>query len=197
MILLTHPGVGTRLTSLLLLLAGCAWPQADSGPLPRFEDYPASGVYTGPLAVPKLLTPIEQRYAGRIRDGVEKGHGVFRNNTNEHQGPNFAGDMIVIQWPCGAPCLRMAIVDAQNGDVHYPPISARGIGVPSFDLPLLQIANSVSQNPEVLFRANSRLMIIKATPNWWLPGRHPAVTYCYLWQQNHWTLLRKAPSRTH
>jgi len=174
----------------MLLVAGSVWAQTHSGTVPRFEDCPASEVFTGTPAAPKLVTPPEQNYGNQIRDGVEKGYGVFRDGK-EQKGPNFAGNLIVIQWGCGAPCLRMAIVDARSGEVYYPPISINGVGARSFDLPLLMIGDSVPQNPEVQFRPASGLMTIKATPN--QSGRHPSYTYYFLWRQNRWTLLRKVP----
>ncbi len=188
MTVLARPGIRIRPASLFFLLAGCVWAQAHSGALPRFEEYPASEMFIGTPAALKLTTPVEQNYAEQIRDGVEKGYGVFRD-SKEQKGPNFAGNLIVIQWGCGAPCLRMAIVDARSGDVYYPPISINGVGARSFDLPLLMIGDSVPQNPEVQFRPNSNLMIFKATPN--QSGRHPSYTYYFLWRQNRWTLLRK------
>ena len=65
--------------------------------MPRFEDYPAGETFTGAPVKPKLATPLEQSYSEQIRDGVEKGHGVFRD-SKEQKGPNFAGNLIVIQW---------------------------------------------------------------------------------------------------
>src|SRR6185437_5911877 len=47
--------------------------------LPQFKDYPASEIFSGTPAAPKLVTPLEQDYAARIRGGVEKGYGVFRD----------------------------------------------------------------------------------------------------------------------
>jgi len=170
---------------LLAFLAGCAWAQPDSAALPRFEDYPAGAILTATPVAPNLTT-LERRYADEIRDQYE----VIRDG--QQRGPNFAGHFIVIQWGCGAPCMRMAIVDARNGDVHHPPISINGIGARSFDLPLLIFRDSVAQNPEVQFRPNSNLMIIKATPN--NLARNPlAYTYYFLWRQNRWTLRRRVP----
>ena len=92
----------------------------------------------------------------------------------------------VIQLGCGAPCMRMAIVDARTGDVFYPPISISGVGARSFDLPLFTLRDSVPQNPEVQFRLDSSLMIIKATP-----GAQASYTYYFLWRENRWVLLRR------
>jgi len=176
-----------RGASVLLFLAGCAWAQPHSRALPQFKDYPASEIFSGTPAAPKLVTPLEQDYAARIRGGVEKGYGVFRDGK-EKKGPNFAGDMIVVQWGCGSPCMRMALVNARTGDVYYPPISLNRVGAPSFDLPLLIIGESVPQNPRVRSRLNSSLMIIEATPS---PSEHPpCCAYYFVWRQNRWILLR-------
>ena len=53
----------------------------------------------------------------------------------------------MIQWGCGAPCMRMSMVDARTGELYYPPISFNGVGARSFDLPLLTVGKSVPQNP--------------------------------------------------
>jgi hypothetical protein len=98
--------------------------------------------------------------------------------------------MIVIQWPCGAPCLRMAIVNARTGDIYYPPITIAGT-VENFSLLLLSVGNSVSRNPSVEFRLNSRLMVIKATPV--QSHSHPSFTYYFLWNRDRWSLLRRDP----
>jgi len=180
----------THAASLFMLLAGCVSAQTRTGAIPKFEDYRATDAFTGTPAVPKMVTPLDQIYVDQIRDGVENGYGVFRDGK-EQKGPNFGGSLIVIQWGCGAPCIRMAIVDARSGDLHYPPISLDGVGARSFDLPLLTIHGFVPQNPEVQFRLNSKLMIIKATPS--RSGRGPSYTFYFLWQGNRWSLLRKVP----
>jgi hypothetical protein len=86
----------------------------------------------------------------------------------------------------------MAVVDARTGEVHYPPVSFEGVGKPSFDLPLLAPDQSVGQNPEVQFRLNSSLMVIRATPNSKQSG-HASYTFYFQWKANGWTLLRKVP----
>ena len=184
-----HRGIGIPcFVPVLLFAAGAAWAQIRSGGVPRFEDYPVGEVFAGRLAVPKLITPLEHSYADQIMGGVDSGYGVLRGGR-EQSGANFAGDMVVIQWGCGSPCIRMAMVDARSGEVHYPPISFSGIGARSFDLPLLTVGDSVPQNPEVQFRPNSRLMIVRATPGG--PGPNRSYTYYFLWRGNRWTLVRK------
>lgn len=186
-----HPGSrALPLVQLLVILAALGWAQGRSGMPPRFEDYPVQEVFAGVPAAPKLTTPLARRYANEIREGVDNGYGVFRDGKEE-KGPNFAGHLIVIQWACGSPCMRMAMVDARSGEVCYPPIAINGIGARSFDLPLLTFPGEVPQNPQVDFRLNSTLMVIRATPD--RAWRHPAYTYYFLWQQNRWRLLRRTP----
>src|SRR5581483_1133129 len=69
---------------------------------------------------------------------------------------------MVVQWGCGAPCMMMALVDANTGVVHLPPLSVDN----TFAEPLLTIGpESLSQNPAVEFRRDSRLMLVRATPH--------------------------------
>jgi hypothetical protein len=179
----------TRLLALACALVISASAQAPSSRIPRFEDYPAKGIYTGPLAAPKIVTPVQRKYRTRIREGVEKGWGVERDGREQgHPGPNFAGKMIVVQWGCGAPCLMMAMVDGSTGDVYLPPLPVDN----TFALPLLCIGNSVSSNPEIAFKQDSRLMVIKATPAWY-KQKHPSFAYYYLWQNDSWKLLFREP----
>jgi hypothetical protein len=187
-----------RTACVLLPLLICAAANSQSPVRPRFEDYPATASFSGPPAMPKLKPDVDRsvgdvhRSLGEaIRDGVEKGWGVFRDGK-EQAGPNFAGNMIVIQWGCGAPCLRMALVNARTGDVYYPPITDGD--AQNFSLPLLtEVGNDVPGNPEVEFRLNSNLMIIKATPV--QSQSHPSFTYYFLWNRDRWTLLRRDPLR--
>jgi len=149
--------------------------------VPRFEDYPAGDVYKDAPAALKLDKPLTQMYAAEIRDGV----------TDVYNRTNFAGHLIVARWGCGAPCLRMAIIDARTGEIYYPPITFEGAGLQSFDLPLLTLSDSVPQNPDIRFQPDSNLMIVKVTPS--QTGKHPSYTFYFLWKQDRWVLLRKVP----
>lgn len=177
---------------LALVLAIPAWPQTSGSQLPRFEDYPVGEIFTGTLADPKLTTPLERMYRTVIRQGVAKGWGVRRDGKETNvPGPNFAGNMIVVHWGCGVPCLSMALVHAKTGTIYYPPISSVGVGVRDFALPLLTPPQAVSRQPDVDFRLDSKLMIVKATPK--QTWEHPSFTYYFLWQGDRWSLLRKVP----
>jgi len=119
---------------------------------------------------------------------VEKGWGVYDDGvTRNKTGPNFAGDMIVIQWSCGAPCLMAALVNGRTGEVFDPPLAVDH----TFALPILNIGgDSPGRNPELKFRKNSRLMVVSATPDWL--KKHPrSYRYYFVWESNHWALVYK------
>jgi hypothetical protein len=179
---------------LLCVLATSAWAQARGGRPPRFEDFPVKEIFTGVPAAPKITTPLQRRYRTRIREGVAKGVGVHLNgNYQDHPGPNFAGHMIAITWGCGVPCLMMALVDARTGTIHYLPMTAEGVGVRSFHVPLL-VPELMPQVAEMEFRLDSKLMIVQATPHQDERAIPPlSYTYYFLLQDDHWKLLRKIP----
>ena len=155
---------------------------------PRFEDYPAAEVFAGHAVHPNIVTSSQRRYRTRIREGVEKGWGVFRDGVEQKQpGPNFAGDIIFIQWGCGVPCLMAALVNARTGEVFNPPLAVDG----TLALPLLNIGgDSGGRNPELEFRKNSRLMIVSATPNWF-KGHPRSYRHYFVWESNRWILVYK------
>jgi hypothetical protein len=179
--------IGTALLATVISAAAQATPA-----LPRFEDYPAGHLFKGKPAQPKLDSPAARLYRTRIRDGVEKGWGVHdggwgvhsESQGSERPGPNFAGYCVVIRWGCGSPCIQLAIVDAQTGNVYPPPITAKGS---RFVLPLLTVGNRVSRPAEVDFRLDSRLMIVRATPI--QSERHPSYEYYFVVEDNRWKLL--------
>jgi len=184
-----HFGLAKLLVSLgLTLPIQYSQSQTPVKALPSHHDYPAESVYAGPLTAPRLSGATEKRFEREMVDGVVRGFGIFSGGV-ERPGPNFAGSMIVIQWPCGVPCMRMAMIDARTGEVYYPPISIAGAGGKSFDLPLLSFKDSVAMNPELEFLTDSNLMVIKATL-----GQGPRA-YCYAWQDRRWALVRTVPLR--
>lgn len=174
---------------ILAMAARIARPQQSARPLPKFEDYAVNEVFNGVPRPPVLATSEQRLFRTRIREGVEKGWGVWINGewTREQNrpGPNFAGHYIVIVWGCGAGCIRMVMADAKSGSVYNPPLSAGGLA-----LPMLMFPDSAGKAPELEYRLNSRLMIVKATPHWDKPD---AVSYAFyfLWQGDRWSLLRR------
>ena len=153
---------------------------------PRFEDYPVTRMFEGKPVPPNIVTPVQHRYRTRIREGVEKGWGVNRDGL-ESAGPNFAGDIIFIQWGCGAPCLMAALVNARTGEVYNPPLAVDN----TFALPILSIGCcSAGRNPDLEFRPNSRLMIVSASPNWFRKN-HRSYRHYFVWQSSRWVLVYK------
>lgn len=155
---------------------------------PRFEDYPATKVFAGQPVPPKIITASQRRYRTRIREGVERGWGVYRDGVEQNRpGPNFAGDMIFIQWGCGAPCLMAALVNARTGEVFNPPLAVDG----TLALPILNIGgDSPGRNPGLEFRKNSLLMVVSATPNWF-KGHARSYRHYFVWESNQWVLVYK------
>ena len=152
---------------------------------PRFEEYPVTEIFTGKPVPPLLETPLERMYRTRIREGVSKGWGVFRDDK-EQPGPNFAGHYFVIQWGCGTGCLMMVVVDARSGKIYYLPLafgrqSNQRIGLPMFGL----------SPAEVEFRVTSRLLKMNACPDQPEKPHASCYSYFYLWQDNSWRLLRQ------
>jgi hypothetical protein len=184
----------SRTVACICLLASCSvlrvvQAQANATRLPKFEDYPVKEVFNGTPHPPIIVTPEQRLFRTRIREGVEKGWGVWINGEwskeQKGPGPNFAGHYIVIVWGCGSGCIRMVISNAETGRVYNPPISEGGFG-----LPMLIFPDSAGGAAEVQYRKDSRLMIVRATPH---ADRRGAIPYAFyfLWQGDHWTLLRR------
>jgi hypothetical protein len=175
--------------SVIALLPAAMFAAQTGASLPTFEDYRVRQIFQGKPAAPVLDTAVARRYRTRIKDGVEKGWGVYDEQPprgRERPGPNFAGHYIVIQWGCGSPCLQMAIADAETGVILLPPIAADGKG---FILPLLTLGNSVPGVAEIHYRLDSELMVIRATP---VQSReHPSFEYYFVLSQGRWELLRR------
>jgi hypothetical protein len=150
---------------------------------PRFEDYPVGKIFQGTPAAPLFVTPDERRFRTRILDGVTKGEGASQDGVEQAKpGVNFAGHYIVVQWACGSPCIMMAIVDALTGKIYRPAMSE------SLSLPPLGGAPWL---PTVEFRPDSRLMIMKPCPN-----MGPVFTHYFVWRDDRWELIRRAPTET-
>lgn len=168
--------------------------QTNASSLPVFQDYPVRELFGGTPHPPIFATAEQRRFRTTIREGIEKGWGVRADSVfgpeQNKPGPNFAGHYIVIVWGCGAPCLRMVVCDARTGAVYNPPLSADGGGLA---LPVLVLPSAVlGRNPDVEYRLDSRLMIIRATPNSYRPSA-TSYTFYFLMQGRQWKLLRRVP----
>jgi hypothetical protein len=153
----------------------------------QFESYRADEVFQSHPVAPKITDPVHWKYRTRIRDGVEKGWGVFREGM-EAKGPNFAGHMIAVRWGCGTGCAEMVFVDARTGIIYNPPLSIGRMRDQRIGLPMFQGGIA-----EVEYRLTSRLFKMKACRG--DPSRlsldDPCYAYEYRWDDGHWTLLRR------
>jgi hypothetical protein len=124
----------TGLSFCVLLLAGSE--------TPRFEDYPVSVDWHGPVAEIKLVTPSERMFRSRLTEGA--------------QGPaNFAGHYSVTYWGCGGSCSAGAVIDLRSGRVYPPPLAHNGEGWEHW----ISCPRAFDDRGDE-FRVNSRLMIV-------------------------------------
>jgi hypothetical protein len=126
-----------------------------------------------------------------IRSGAQSALNVFVDHIpggseQDAPGPNFAGDMVFVDWGCGAACIRAAVVNLRTGAVYDPPLTADG------SLAMPDLALRGAEIPEIDFRRNSRLMIIAATPGWPKPRARSSRFY-FVWESDHWKLVFKEP----
>jgi hypothetical protein len=164
-----------RATLAALALCACAAYGATLGaqarkaraesPAPRFEDYPARGVYRGRPARVRLDSKQARMFRTRLRE-------------DSRSGPNFAGHYTVVIWGCGTGCAQMGVVDARTGRVYFPPLEY-------MDIPDMETAESHARD----FRLNSRLLVL--TRNHY-DGKGGYTAYYYLFDDNRFRLLREA-----
>ena len=168
---------------LLLLGTGGCRSASRKASEPKFEDYPVTEMFNGRPAAPNLVTPEEQAASTIIREGVERGKGVFASDRkNERVGPNFAGHDIIIEGVDGPDYLPVIIVDAVTGRVFQPPFAGKGGEHASYF--------SIPMDPfnfrGIDFRLNSRLLALpRACPDRAAGCR----AYYFLWQDDHWVPL--------
>ena len=150
---------------------------------PRFQDYPVTEAFTGAPAEPTFATTEQRRFRTRIRNGVSKGAGVWNGSWKDpikSAGPNFAGHYYVIRWGCGSNCLMMAVVDAQNGKVHGPPLSGEGTE--------LYVPMDIMSDVEIDFRRDSSLMVLH---NACKDARRECGIYYFNWRNDQFVPLKR------
>ena len=160
---------------LMTMLIAIFFVSADSRSLPRFEDYPATSVFSRPSATPVLTTKHQKLFQTMIRRAARK-------------GPNFAGHYTIASWGCGSDCHDYAIVDDVTGYVWDFSFDY----VARFAFPTSNHLVPFHFGQGISFRKNSRLLIVDGCPN----GNACAI-YFYEWHENELTLLerlRKVPA---
>jgi hypothetical protein len=137
-------------------------------PAPRFEDYPARGIYKGPVARVRLDSKQARMFRTRLRE-------------DSRSGPNFAGHYTVVIWGCGTGCAQMGVVDARTGRVYFPPLE-------EMDFPDLENEQVRART----FRLDSKLLVL--TQNHY-DGHGGYAAFYYLFDGGRFRLLRKAEER--
>ena len=75
---------------------------------PRFEAFPVARMYEGrPAAVDLASAPWARRFRTVLRRGAAN-------------GPNFAGELTVVEWGCGTSCQQAAIIKTRTGRIVAP-----------------------------------------------------------------------------
>jgi hypothetical protein len=89
--------------------------------IPRPADYPAKAIAKRKPAAVRLDSQRARRFRTVLRAG-------------SREGPNFAGHYTVVVWGCGLDSFELAVVDAVDGRVYFPPFGcitlAGGFGLP-------------------------------------------------------------------
>ena len=106
-------------------------------------------------------------------------------NDEAKLGPNFADHYTIIGIGCGAATTCLAIADAKDGDVYFPPNlkSAEAL-----------LVDTGKINVETMnYRRDSRLLIVVGSPNEKID--RAGISY-YIWQSKKLNLIRFIPAST-
>jgi hypothetical protein len=164
-----------------LAMTSSAWAQAEfpvcSAPFDTllgkqvFDAQPVPAPATALKPAAPLVTHGRARlYRTRLREGAK-------------QAPNFAGHYTIIEIGCGAATRCPAILDAQTGQVFFPPElnSAEALLVDIGDVGLETLN----------YRLDSRVLVVAGTANENL-GKDGL--YYYVWRDDRLTLFRFLPT---
>lgn len=164
-----------RLTlfSRLAVLLGLVYPLlllAEKQP-PRFEDYPVTEMWHGPVVPVSIQSRAERTYRTRL-------------TTASKQPPNFAGHYRFTMWGCGSNCITGAVIDLATGQViPLPPDGSHAY---------FSICQSAFEDSGVECHLDSRLMVMKCGLNYIerLKKNVPDVYYFVL-DDNHFRQLQE------
>ena len=104
-------------------------------------------------------------------------------------GPDFAGHYTVVVWGCGADSFSLAIVDARNGKVYFPPFSCITLAG-GYDA--LSIEGKEADNPS--YRQNSNLLVFAGVED--KPSLNPKDRLVQFWvfKGDHFELVYSIPA---
>jgi hypothetical protein len=145
---------------------------------PHFSEYPVAGGGVAAGAAGAGLPAAGQPAAPPILDFSGSSLSADKQERIQETvkaGPNFAGNMVIAQLPCGANCVDPIVVDLRTGKVQSPP----ALGQIIQDLPC-------RGDESILFRRNSRLLSVTRR-------RDAGITTQYfIWKPENSTFIQTA-----
>lgn len=147
------------LSCAMLIAGGCAMSNAQAASKSqslRFADFPVS-VYKGKRAKPNMasLAALNSFYVQEINKVNNVGMAKFEQNLRTAK-PNFAGHYVVSQFNCGVNCEAAVGYDVKTG--NFMELGGGFANCPATDY-------NVAQKVQVIYRANSRMLIIIGATN--------------------------------
>ncbi len=166
-----------KILSVLILLGLSVSAQAgDWEHAPKFSDFPAKMSFKGRPAPVKIEGKEARMFRTVLRDGAKN-------------GPDFAGHYTVVVWGCGADSFSLAVIDARNGKVYFPPFRCITLAG-GYDA--LSIEGKAVDNPA--YRKSSKLLIFAGaedTPS--LDPRDRSVQF-WVFQDGRFKLIYSIPA---
>lgn len=165
------------LTLTVVLLVFSVGAQAgDWEHAPKFSDFPATKSFKGKPAPVRIESREASRFRSVLRDGAKN-------------GPDFAGHYTVVVWGCGADSFSLAVVDARDGKVYFPPFNCITLAG-GFDA--LSIEGKNVDNPA--YRKDSNLLIFAGVED--SPSLRPEDRLVQFWvfERGHFSLLYSIPA---
>lgn len=134
--------------------------------VPDFAGYKVDEIlHAKPSPVNLASHPRAKKFQTMLKKGAEK-------------GPNFSGHYTIVTWGCGVACQELAIVDARDGSVFFPP-----------ELKLNAYHMVTDGSGPFNFRIDSRLLIITGSPN---DSDETGIFY-YVWSQKKLKRIHAIP----
>jgi hypothetical protein len=155
----------------MLVQAQTAKP-SNGTPKPRFEDYPVSETWQGPVPTVEFKSPSERLFRTQIKEAAKK-------------PPDFAGRYRFAMWGCGTRCVGGAIIDLQSGEIFPPPLAGTGTGEERWIF-----CTDSDKEHGVEYRVDSRLLLIRCGHEY---GDHQDDLHYFTWQGDKFQELLHAP----
>jgi hypothetical protein len=143
---------------------------------PKFSDFPAKTMFKGKPAPVRIKGKKASMFRSTLRDGAKN-------------GADFAGHYTVVVWGCGADSFSLAVVDAHDGKVYFPPFNCTTFAG-GYDA--LSIDGKEADNPA--YRQNSNLLIFAGAED--KPSLKPEDRSVQFWvfQDGHFKLVYSIPA---